>query len=209
MPLLSRETDLFPGDLFRLSITTSPWWVAHTRSRAEKALARYLVSSGTPFYLPLGDRHTRRSGRTFVSHNPFFPGYVFFRGGAEVRLRVVRSNLTVAVLDVSDQGQLDEELRQLREIQESGVSLVPCAYVGPGDGVRITEGPFRGYLGVVAREKGFRRLVVSVSILRRSVAIELERDALAPTPGGVTTAVVSRCSVPPVKRHQFPTPLRH
>ena len=159
-----------------------PWGVAHVKSRAEKALARHLGALGIPFYLPLGERQARRGGRRFVSYIPFFPGYVFLRGSAASRACAVRDDLVVRMLDVSDQALLDAELVQLDDLQKAGVPLVPFPWLGPGDPVRIQEGPFRGYLGVIAREKGTQRLIVSVSILRRSVAVELGRHVLAPVP---------------------------
>jgi transcription antitermination factor NusG len=182
MPLLKREADHFPADLFRLGPEAHPWWVAHTRSRTEKVLSRHLNSSRIPFYLPLGERRIRRSGRTFVSYLPVFPGYVFLRGGAENRGAALRSGVVVRFLEVKDQERLDRELRQIHALQEGGASLVVHPYLGTGDAVRIREGPFRGYFGVILREKGATRLVVSVSMLKRSVAVELERESLAPDP---------------------------
>lgn len=180
VPLLQREADHIPEDVFRLSVTDFPWSVAHVKSRTEKALARYVAALRIPFYLPVGERRTRRGGRSFVSYIPFFAGYVFLRGDAASRAQALRSNLIVRLLDVPDQALLDLELCQLHALQEAGAPLIPFPWLGPGDAVRIMEGPFRGYLGVIVREKGAQRLVVSVSMLRRSVAVELERESLAP-----------------------------
>jgi transcription antitermination factor NusG len=188
VPLLQREADHFPEDVFRLPVADFPWAVAHVKSRAEKALARHLGRFGIAFYLPLWERRIRRSGRSFVSYNPFFPGYVFLRGSAANRAGALRSNLIVRLLDVPDQTFLDTELCQLRALQEAGAPLMPFPWLGPGDAVRIEEGPFRGYIGVIVREKGTQRLVVSVSMLRRSVAVELERESLAPDPGLLSRA---------------------
>lgn len=178
VPLLKRESDHFPMELFELELAEFPWFVSHTKSRTEKTLARCLDALRIPFYLPLGERRIRRSGRTFVSFLPFFPGYVFLRGGAGSRVTALRSGVVVRFLDVRDQDLLDRELRQIRALQESGAPLVVHPYLGAGDAVRIREGPFRGYFGVVVREKGATRLVVSVSMLRRSIAVELERDGV-------------------------------
>ena len=196
MPLLPREVDHFPEDVFGLPLSEFPWAVAHVKSRAEKALARHLGALRVPFYLPLGERRVRRGGRAFASYIPFFPGYVFLRGSATSRARVLRDNLVVRLLDVPDQALLDVELGQLHDLQKAGAPLIPFPWLGPGDPVRIQEGPFRGYLGVVAREKGAQRLVVSVSMLRRSVAVELRRDALAPVPGAPVRAVAEERHAP-------------
>lgn len=180
MTLLRRETDLFPADVLELSEAGLPWWVAHVRSRQEKALARHLVQFGVPFYLPLHDKRVRREGRQFVSHLPLFPGYVFCRGAGEERLAAIRTHLVCQILEVAHQEVLAGELAQLRFLQESGASLAPHPAFAAGDAVRVTEGPFEGYVGVVVRSGGRSRLVVSISVLRKAVAVEFDGAVLAP-----------------------------
>jgi|SRR5215471_8823539 len=180
MPLLKWSVDLFPPNLLDLPGEEFPWSVAHVRSRQEKALARYLLPLDVPFYLPQRKRQVRRAGRTFVSFLPLFPGYVFFRGLDRQRRAALRSNLIVRVLNVRDQELLDQELVQIRRLQEAGVDLAPIVNYLPGDPVRITEGPFKGYTGVIGRFQGRSRLVISISILRQSVSVEFERDVVAP-----------------------------
>jgi len=150
------------------------------RSRQEKELARHLLQHGVPFYLPLLEKRVRRAGRQIVSQLPLFPGYVFFLGEPGARRTAVLSDRVVSILEVVDQPLLAAELQSLWRLQESGAPLVPVPYLGPGDAVRVVEGPFRGLTGTVLREKGRTRLVVSVTFLRQSVAAELEREALAP-----------------------------
>jgi transcriptional antiterminator RfaH len=94
------------------------------------------------------------------------------------RAAILRSGVVVRLIDVSDQDLLDLELGEIRALQVSGASLVVHPYLSAGSSVRIREGPFRGHFGVVVREKGASRLVVSVSMLRRSVSVELERDVV-------------------------------
>jgi len=177
MPILKREPDAFPESIFAM---TDPWWVAHLRSRQEKVLARYLREYQIPFYLPQMQKRIRRSGRTFVSHLPLFAGYVFFRGGRDEKLRALKSNVIVNVLEPSDQAEISAELKQLHELQLTEAELVPHPYVGPGDAVLITEGAFQGYRGVVLKERGVSRLIVSVSFIRQSVALEIDREFIRP-----------------------------
>jgi transcription antitermination factor NusG len=177
MPVLKHEPDAFPAALFELD---SPWLVAHVRSRQEKALARYLHSFGVAFYLPQMEKRIRRSGRTVVSFLPLFGGYLFFRGGGDERLRVHRSDLVVSVLEAPDQAALAAELKQLHALQVGRGRLIPHAYIAAGDIVTIAEGAFAGYRGVVLREKGQERLVISVSMIRQSVAVEIDRELLRP-----------------------------
>ena len=180
MPLLGRELELFPHDGLELPETEFPWLVAHTRSRQEKALARHLAPLGVPFYVPQQEKKIRRAGREFVSYLPLFPGYVFFRGAAAERQAALRSNLLVRILEVKDQVLLGGELAQLRALQLSGASFVPMDDLSAGDAVRVIDGPFKGYTGVVLRGQTRLRLVVSVTMLRLSVAVEFERASLAP-----------------------------
>jgi transcription antitermination factor NusG len=83
------------------------------------------------------------------------------------------------MLEVPDQAQLTAELLQIRQLQTSGAVLTPVAELIPGDSVRITEGAFDGYTGVVLEERGTLRLIVSVSTLQKAVAVEFPREVLA------------------------------
>jgi hypothetical protein len=177
MPILKREPDALSEDLFDLD---APWLVAHVRSRQEKALARYLGWFKVPFYLPQMEKRLRRNGRTIVSFLPLFGGYLFFRGGDAERTRTLRSNLIVNIIDAFDQSTLHEELAQLHRLQLTDGRLVPYPFLSPGDTVAITEGAFKGYRGTVVREKGRERLVVSVTMIRQSVSVEIDRELLVP-----------------------------
>jgi transcription antitermination factor NusG len=190
MPLLKAEPDAFPEDVFALPVGSAPWWVAHVRSRQEKALARFLHPLRVAFYLPQREHAARRHGRTRRSYLPLFPGYLFFRGGPAERIAALRSNLIVKVLDVPNQALLSEELGQLRRLQVSGASLEPYEPLAEGAPVRIVEGAFRGYLGMIVRGGQRLRLVVSISILRKAVAVELDRGAVVRLPTTASRADV-------------------
>jgi len=180
MPILKRELELSPPGIFKLE-HDFPWWVAQTRSRQDKALARYLLPLEVPYYLPCREHRARRAGRTFTSYLPLFPGYVFFRGLAAQRQAAMKSNLVVHILQVRDQALLSRELSQIRRLQEAGADLLPWADLVPGDLISVRDGPFKGYTGAVLRSQGRLRLLVSISMLRQNVAVEFERDVIAPT----------------------------
>ena len=182
MPLLKKEPDFFPEDFFSLSPDEYPWWVAHVASRQEKVLARFLHERSIPFYLPQAEKKKKRDGRNFTSYLPLFPGYVFIRGGRDARGQALRSNVIAAAIDVIDQETLATELGQIAELQRSGAMLVPYTEIAPGDPVKITEGVFKGYIGTVVREKGTLRLLVTISLIRQSVLVDVSRDGVAPAP---------------------------
>lgn len=182
MPLLKREPQVFPEHLFELSTAATPWSAVYVRARQEKKLARHLAEHHVPHYLPQQESAAQRAGRRRVSFLPLFPGYVFLRGGRAERLAARQSNLVVHVLDVLDQPQLDAELRSLWRLQQSGLPLVPHPYLGLGDAVEVRAGPFQGYRGEVLRTRGALRLVVTITFLRRCMAVELDREAVQPLP---------------------------
>jgi transcription antitermination factor NusG len=194
MPLLRREIDAFPQDLFRLPDEAWPWVVASVRSRQEKVLARQLAAHHVPYYLPVGERRSTISGRRRVSYLPLFPGYVFFRGREEARRVAFASRVIVRLLPIADPDRLHAELFQLKRLQDAGAMMTPFVALSVGEAVRIVEGPFRGYSGVIVRETSCLRLLVSVSMLQRAVAVELPREAIARAgvpsrEGGARTAV--------------------
>lgn len=178
MPILKREPDLFPEDLFDLP---QPWWVAHLRSRQEKLFARHLAERGIAYYLPQAEKRVRRSGRTFTSYIPLFAGYVFFRGTKADTALALRSNVVVRILTPYDQPTIQDELRQIRDLQLLNGRLTPHPHLHTGDAVVITDGVFAGFRGVIVRERSTERLVVSVSFIRQSVSVEIDRDAIRPT----------------------------
>jgi transcription antitermination factor NusG len=178
MPILHKESDIFPEDLFDIPTGDAPWEIAHLRSRQEKTVARLLLEAGKPFYLPQIQQKKKASGRTFVSHLPLFPGYIFLRRVNGLRETLWRTSAVATMLEVSDQAQLTKELLQIRQLQANGAVLTPRDALLPGDPVQITEGAFGGYSGVVIQERGAMRLIVSVSVLKKSVSVEFPREAL-------------------------------
>ncbi len=129
-------------------------------------------------------RNPSRS-RLRTSYTPLFPGYVFLRV-PDTDARVVRmSNVIVSLLEVADQQSLAGELGQIHDLQRRGAMLVPFPWLTTGDAVRIRDGAFKGYEGVIVKEKGEARLVVSISMIRQSVIVELSREAVAPGRNGV------------------------
>lgn len=187
MPLLRKEPDLFPDELFQLGSAEYPWIVVHVRSRQEKVLARHLHQRSVPFFLPQVHQKTMRSGRTFSSYLPVFPGYVFVRDAGPARDAVWRSNIAVKVLEVPDQLELGQQLEQIRKLQLAGASLRPHEEFVAGDPVLIKEGAFSGYSGIVVQERGRDRLIISIALLRQSVAVEFDRDMVRRSRNAIRT----------------------
>jgi transcription antitermination factor NusG len=182
MPILKRETNAFPEDVFSLPAEAHPWGVAHVRSRQEKVLARHLVQHALPFYLPLREFWREQGGRSLVSQLPIFSGYVFHRAAPSQRELLWRSGVVAALLEVNDQDTLAAELEQIHALGQAGASFDPCPALFEGEPVRITSGPFAGYCGVVERTKGHARLIVRITLIRQAVAVEFGREVLRRVP---------------------------
>lgn len=182
MPILRRESDIFPPALFSIPLEEAPWEIVHVRSRQEKVLARLLAERRQPFYLPQIEKKMRRSDRTFTSFLALFPGYVFIRRTAEMRQVLWASGAVARVIPVEDQAQFQSEVEQIRALQVAGAILVPRTELAPGDPVRIVNGVFSGYVGTVLRERDALRLVVSITALNKSVVAEFPREALSRVP---------------------------
>jgi transcriptional antiterminator RfaH len=186
MPILERETCVFPQDLFdepqfALGASERQWWAIFTRSRHEKALARDLKRFEIPFFLPLVTRQTVMRSRVVESHVPLFRGYVFMFGSSDERLRSLTTNRISTVLEVPDQLQMASDLKHLNRLIEVDAPLTIERRLEPGQRVRIKLGPMRGVEGVITQRRGGRRrLLVAVEFLQRGVSVEIDDFMVEP-----------------------------
>jgi len=155
-----------------------PWWVAHTRSRNEKALAWFLHERAIAYFLPLRQSVRVRKGRRFQALVPLFGGYLFFSGDEQQRHTALTSNRVAQVLAVVDQQGLVQQLGQIQRALAHGRRLDPHPYMQRGTRCRVAAGPLRGMEGVVMRRKGLTKLILQVDVLGQAAALEIESDLL-------------------------------
>jgi len=156
------------------------WWVAHTKSRNEKALAWMLAKWDIPYFLPLTEKVTHRKQRVFKSLLPLFGGYVFFNGGEEQRYRALTSNRIANVIEVADQGKIVRELSNIEKAVTSGLPIDPHPHLKVGERYRVSAGPLMGCEGVVVRKKNVTRILLKVEILGQAAAVEIDSELLEP-----------------------------
>jgi len=156
------------------------WWVAHTKSRNEKALARELSKLDIVHYLPLRDRMTRspRTGRASHSTVPIFSGYLFFAADDAQRYRVMATDRVARTLQVHDQHELVMQLRHIHRVLTARTEFEHLFGIHVGQWVRVVGGPLAGVEGCVLQKLGATRLSLNVSILGQSVLVEVDGNMM-------------------------------
>ncbi len=161
------------------------WYALRVKSNFERAAAAVLSSKGYETYLPCYRQLRRWSDRDVVTDVPLFRGYVFSRFEASRRLPVLTTPGVVHIVPAHQPPAAIEEreLAAVRAIVDSGLPVGPYPFLCEGDGVVITRGSMSGVEGVLVQTKGAFRLVVSVTLLQRSVSVEIDRDWVRPSSG--------------------------
>lgn len=184
MPVLPAELFVYPEDLFSGPLESDGdrkrWWALHTRPRAEKALARRLVSQRISFFLPHYERRRRLQRRLVRALLPLFPGYLFLRTSDEGRRKALETNLVAASLHIQEQEQTSAELAKIFRLIVSGAPLSPEARLRPGMRAEITAGPLCGLQGNVIRRGKALRFVIEVDFLQRGASVEIDASMIQP-----------------------------
>lgn len=154
------------------------WWVVHTRSRNEKALAHDLISKNISYFLPMSWKVSRRSRRTVRSLLPLFSGYLFFCGQEDQRVELLQTNRVANLIEVNDQETLLNELAQLDQALRTGAPLTPYKYIKAGQRCRVIAGPLIGMEGIVVRSKNDIRLVLQIDMLGQAASVEIDIDMI-------------------------------
>ncbi len=158
------------------------WYAAYTKPCHEKRVAEHLGIRGVDFFLPLY-RSTRRwnNGCNVTLERPLFPSYVFVHILSGERLRVLGLSSVLSIAGSSHEPAPlpDEEIERLR----SGlleVNAEPHPVLTVGERVRIRRGPLEGLHGIVSRQKNQFRVVLTLDLIMKSVAVEVCVDDTEP-----------------------------
>ena len=154
------------------------WWVAHTRSRNEKALAWEMSRDQIHYFLPMTRKVTKKSGRTIRSLLPLFTGYIFFCASEEQRIEVLKTNRVANLIEVSDQAGLMENLAPIQTILQQGQPVQQHSYIEAGQKCRVLGGPLMGTEGIVEKVGDTMRLVLQVEMLGQATSVEIAADMI-------------------------------
>lgn len=158
------------------------WFALRVKSRCEKAVAMMAQHKGFEEFLPLYQSRRRWSDRLQSVELPFFPGYLFCRLNPQHRLPL----LTIpGVLHFVGIGKIpvpieDSEIAALQTAVRSGLLAEPWPFLEIGQRVRLEEGPLAGLEGILVGTAKQQRILVSVTLLKRSVAVVIDRHWATP-----------------------------
>ena len=157
---------------------TGDWWVAHTKSRNEKALAHDLVQKNISYFLPMSWKIYHQHGRKTKTLLPLFGGYLFFCGNENQRVEVLRTNRVANTIEVKSPSALVDELVRIEKAILSGAHLEPHPYIKTGQKCRVKSGPLLGIEGIAENIKGISRLVLQIDILGQAASVEIDTDLI-------------------------------
>lgn len=157
------------------------WFAAYTRPRHEKVVAASLEQRGYQILFPRYRFASRWKDRVKHLELPLFPGYVFVRCDPWKRLPVLQTpGLLHLVSDRKGPLPVPEwEVENLRRAIASRVRLEPVPFLKAGDRVLVRHGPLTGLEGILVSKRNSLRVVISVELLARSVAVEIDGAWLA------------------------------
>jgi transcription antitermination factor NusG len=158
------------------------WFALQVKPRSEKVVSTVARNKGFEEFLPLYQCRRRWSDRFKSVELPLFPGYVFCRLNPEYRFPL----LTIpGVLNFVGIGRIpapidDLEIAAIQATLQSGLLAEPYPFLDVGQRVRLEEGPLAGLEGFLVEVRKHQRIAVSVSLLKRSISVEIERQWVRP-----------------------------
>ncbi len=167
-------------------IMAPQWHVLWTKSNCEQAVYQQLAATGFQVLLPTVDRWSRRKHARCLYRAPLFPGYLFVRHAIDKTsyIEICKARGLVRILGERWDKLAtvpDSEIEAIHKVNESDMPRMPHPYLRIGQTVRIISGPLVNVQGVYVREESKSGLLVlSIEMLRRSLAVEVDCTLVAP-----------------------------
>jgi transcription antitermination factor NusG len=157
------------------------WYALTVKPRHDKAVASTLEIKGYQTLVPTYKKRHKYAARFKESELPLFPGYVFCRLDPLARLPVL---MTPGVIQILGAGRIPipvdgTEIASLQSAIRANVELQPWPHFQVGQKVRITDGSLKGVEGIIMSCKQRLRLVLSITLLQRSILLEIDRDCVS------------------------------
>jgi transcription antitermination factor NusG len=170
-----------------------PWYAIHVQSKFEALVSATLRGKGYEEFLPLYRSARRWSDRVKYLGLPLFSGYLFCR--LDINSRLLPVLTTPGVLEIVGAGKApvsvsENEINVIQTVVRSGLPAQPCPFLNVGCRASIDCGPLAGMEGIVTGAGKESRLVISVFLLQRSVAVEIDSAWVRPISDAEFTAQV-------------------
>lgn len=158
------------------------WYALYTCPRHEKCVVQQIEERQISCFLPLYRSVRRWKDRSKTLELALFPGYVFVRLALRDRLRVLGVPGAVRLVTFNGQPAVlpDKEIETLRLRLSGDNPIEPHPYLRVGRRVRVRCGPMQGLEGIIVRKKDCCRLVFSLDLIMRSVAVEVDDADVEP-----------------------------
>lgn len=160
------------------------WYVAQTRAQHEKRVSEQLGRRSIESFLPLYERISRWKDRRVRLQVPLFAGYVFVRLNLRERFRVLEIPGVAWLVGFAGVPTAlpEAEVESIRHSLKFRLRAEPCPYLAIGQRVRVDRGPLQGVEGIFVRRKNCLRLVLSVALIQRSIAVEVDATDISRAP---------------------------
>jgi transcription antitermination factor NusG len=180
MPRSSPSTNMNPDGIS--AGDSLGWFALQVKSRSERLVATMAHNKGFEEFLPVYQSRRRWSDRVKSIELPLFPGYVFCRMDPQYRLALLTIPGALHFVGIGKVPMAieDAEIASIQAAVNSGLTAEPWPYLNVGQLVRLEQGPLAGLEGILIETRKEQRIVVSVALLRRSVAVEIERHWVTP-----------------------------
>jgi transcription termination/antitermination protein NusG len=165
-------------------LSLAQWYALYTRSHCEQLVADQLAAKGFQVFLPKLETWSRRAGRQHLIPLPMFPSYLFLRHTIDklsyCEVRNARGLVRILGEQWDRLGVIPAaEVAAIQQAVAARVPLLPHPYLKEGQRVRVTHGPLAGAEGILLQSRPARgRLVLSVELLQRSIAVEVAASAI-------------------------------
>ena len=158
------------------------WYAVRTLSRHEKLVRDQLAKRNIEHFLPTTKRLSQWTDRKKEVEVPLFPGYCFARLCWQDRLLVLQSQGVISFVGTVARAEPipDDEIESLQKVLINSSNFMSHPFVKQGMLVEVVHGPLRGVKGRLIREARDARLVLSVTLIQRSLAIEIDADNVVP-----------------------------
>ena len=158
------------------------WLALRVRSNFEKTVSTMIQHKGFEEFLPVYRSSHRWSDRLKSVELPLFPGYIFCRIDPNLRLPILTIPGALHFIGIGKEPVPidDAEIEAIQRAVRSGLPAEPWKYLNVGQLVRLDDGPLAGVEGILTETRERFRVIVSISLLQRSVAVEVDRNWVTP-----------------------------